>query len=157
RGSSWISDLKLRASYGMTGNFDIGNYDYVGHVVVQNYVLGQTLASGRVLTSLGNPVLGWERTREVNAGLDLSLFNNRVSLSAEAYQRHTDDLLLNVEIPQARGFSNVTQNMRRICNRGFDLALRSVNLDHGSFRWSSEFNRGVHRTTALAVCRLGTT
>ena len=156
RGASWISDLKLRASYGMTGNFDIGNYDYVGHVVVQNYVLGQTLASGRVLTSLGNPVLGWERTREVNAGLDLSLFNNRVSLSAEAYQRHTDDLLLNVEIPQSSGFSNVTENMGRIRNRGFELALRSVNVDRRSFRWSSEFNIAVNRNKVLALGRGGT-
>ena len=156
RGASWISDLKLRASYGMTGNFDIGNYDYVGHVVVQNYVLGQTLANGRVLTSLGNPVLGWERTREVNAGLDLSLFNNRVSLSAEAYQRHTDDLLLNVEIPQSSGFSNVTQNMGRIRNRGFELALRSVNVDRRSFRWSSEFNIAVNRNKVLALGSGGT-
>ena len=156
RDVSWISDLKLRTSYGITGNFDIGNYDYVGHVVKQDYVLGQTLAGGRILTSLGNPVLGWEKTREVNVGLDLSLFNNRLSLTAEAYQSHTEDLLLNVEIPQSSGFSNVTENRGRIRNRGFELALKAVNVDRRSFRWSSDFNIAFNRNKVLALGRSAT-
>jgi TonB-linked SusC/RagA family outer membrane protein len=156
RNASWISDLKLRTSYGTTGNFEIGDYDYLGHVVVQNYVLGQGLANGRFLNSLGNRVLGWERTREVNLGMDLSLFNGRLSLTAEAYQSHTEDLLLNVEIPQSSGFSSVTENRGRIRNRGFELALRSLNVDGKSLRWSSDFNVALNRNKALALGPSGT-
>ena len=70
---SWLNDLKLRASYGQTGNNDIGNYSYVGRIKVgsaNDYVLNNTLASGRTLNTLGNPDLGWEKTSEVNVGLD---------------------------------------------------------------------------------------
>lgn len=105
-----LDDLKLRASYGVTGNFSIGNYPYLGQVGIQNYILGGGLASGRSLNTLGNPNLGWERTHEYNIGLDASLFGSRVTFAANYYRSYTEDLLLNVQIPQSSGFSSVTEN-----------------------------------------------
>ena len=129
---SWLNDLKLRASYGQTGNNDIGNYDYVGRInggSANDYVLNNALATGRALGTLGNADLGWEKTSEVDVGLDLAMFNNRISFTADAYNGITKDLLLNVEVPQSSGFATVTRNTGRVRNRGIELGMHTIKVD----------------------------
>jgi TonB-linked SusC/RagA family outer membrane protein len=148
---SWLSDLKLRAAYGQTGNNDLGNYSYVGQVGINDYLLNGTLASGRTLNTLGNPDLGWEKTKEVDVGLDLALFNNRVSFTADAYNGITHDLLLNVEIPNSSGFATVTKNTGRVRNRGLELGLHTINVSRGAFQWTSDLNVAMNRSLVLAL------
>jgi TonB-linked SusC/RagA family outer membrane protein len=137
---SWISDLKLRASYGYSGNFEIGNYTYMSQIISSNYLLNGGLVGGRSMGTLGNPELGWERMRELNVGLDVGLITDRVYLSIDAYKRNTTDLLLNVEVPQSSGFATVTENRGDVQNTGIELALTSQNIQTDNFSWTSNLN-----------------
>lgn len=151
RGVNWIDDLKLRFSWGETGNNNIGNYDYISRVTSQNYVLGGGLASGRVVSSLGNDLLGWETTRETNLGLDVTLLNNRINLSAEVYQSYTTDLLLDVEIPLSSGFTTIKENRGKVRNRGIEVALQTTPVRRSNFVWISSFNVSANRNVVLEL------
>ncbi|MFC6099648.1 TonB-dependent receptor [Olivibacter domesticus] len=149
----WLNDLKFRASYGFTGNFNIGNYSYMSNIGTNDYVFNGTLASGRVMNTLGNPSLGWEKMREFNAGVDFVGFNNRLTFSIDYYHRNTQDLLLNVEIPESSGFSTVTENRGDVLNKGLEFALNSVNIAKDDFNWSTSFNISFNRNKVLALGR----
>lgn len=153
KNSSWIDELKLRASYGFTGNFNIGNYPYMSNIGTRDYVFNGTLGSGRVMTTLGNPNLGWERMRELNLGLDFNFLDNRINLTADFYNRNTQDLLLNVEIPQSSGFGVVTENRGDVRNRGVELGLNTYNILHENFEWSTQLNVSFNRNKVLALGR----
>jgi len=153
KNASWIDELKLRASYGFTGNFNIGNYPYMSQIGTRDYVFNGTLGSGRVMTSLANPNLGWERMRELNIGLDFNFLNNRINLTADFYNRNTQDLLLNVEIPQSSGFGTVTENRGDVRNRGVEVGLLSHNIVSDNFEWSTNFNISFNRNKVLALGR----
>lgn len=150
---TWLDDLKFRASYGFTGNFNIGNYSYMSNIGTNDYVFNGTLASGRVMNTLGNPSLGWEKMREFNAGIDFVGFNNRLIFSVDYYHRNTQDLLLNVEIPESSGFSTVTENRGDVLNKGLEFALNSVNIAKDNFNWSTNFNISFNRNKVLALGR----
>jgi TonB-linked SusC/RagA family outer membrane protein len=150
-GVGFMQDLKLRASMGYTGNNQIGNYPSLGNVGRNDYVFGTgaTQIAGRTLNSLQNPNLGWERTREVNLGLDASFLDRRAALTLDAYRRKTTNLLLSLELPQASGFSSVTANQGAVQNSGFEAGLNTTNVDTRRFRWTSNMNFSVNRNKAL--------
>ena len=159
---SRIDDLKLRASYGRTGNNNIlgtnnaiNNYAYVGGLGVNNYVLNNGLAAGRGLSSFGNADLGWEQTEEADVGFDVATFGSRVSLSGDFYRRDTKRLLLNVQVPQSSGFANVTENTGRLRNQGVELALRTENVRRRAFSWTSDVNVAMNRNRVLALDATG--
>ncbi|WP_143305618.1 SusC/RagA family TonB-linked outer membrane protein [Chitinophaga vietnamensis] len=151
RSSATISDLKLRVSYGFTGNFNIGNYSYMSNIGTSDYVLNGALAGGRVMNTLGNPALGWEKMRELNIGIDVGLWKDRVYLTADIYKRNTQDLLLNVEIPQSSGFGTVTENKGDMENRGLELGISSRNIETRRFTWTTNFNISFNRNKVLAL------
>lgn len=151
--AEWMNELKLRASYGFTGNFNIGNYSYMSNIGTRDYVFNGTLASGRVMNTLGNPNLGWEKMRELNIGFDFSLLGSRLLLSADFYNRNTQDLLLNVEIPQSSGFGSVTENRGDVRNRGLELAISSQNVVADDFNWSTNLNISFNRNKVIALGR----
>lgn len=151
--TEWINELKLRASYGFTGNFNIGNYSYMSNIGTRDYVFNGTLASGRVMNTLGNPNLGWEKMRELNVGFDFSLLDNRLLLSADFYSRNTQDLLLNVEIPQSSGFGSVTENRGDVQNRGIELAVNSQNIAKDDFGWNTNLNISFNKNKVIALGR----
>lgn len=153
KNSTWIDELKLRASYGFTGNFNIGNYSYMSNIGTRDYVFNGTLGSGRVMTTLANPNLGWERMRELNLGIDFNFLDNRVNLTADFYNRNTQDLLLNVEIPQSSGFGTVTENRGDVRNRGVELGVLSHNIVSNNFDWSTNFNISFNRNKVIALGR----
>src|SRR5690606_26811874 len=101
---TFMNDAKLRFSLGYTGNNQIGNYPALGVVNRGDYLFNNVVAPGRVLTTLQNPELGWERSREINVGFDAGFFDNRISMVADFYRRKTEDLLLSLELPIASGF-----------------------------------------------------
>ncbi|WP_028376183.1 SusC/RagA family TonB-linked outer membrane protein [Leeuwenhoekiella sp. MAR_2009_132] len=131
-----INDAKFRFSAGQTGNEAIGNYTSQGEFAVGVNYLDY---SGAAPTVMPNAGLTWETTTQYDAGLDLSLWNNRVSLTTDYYVKLTEDLLYNVPIPRTTGFSFITQNIGSIENKGFEFTLTTRNLV-GDFKWDTNFN-----------------
>lgn len=140
-----VSDLKLRVSYGVTGNFLIPNYGSFGLLGASDYINGsQNVISGVAPGSIGNDDLTWETTRELNVGLDAGFFNNRLSLAADYYQSTTSDLLLNVSLPAATGFETFLTNIGEVENRGLEFVLTTENLV-GDFSWTTDINFSTNR------------
>lgn len=150
KNATWLSDLKLRASYGRTGNFNIPNYQYAASIGSSNYSFGGGLANGRVSGSIANQNLTWEKADELDLGLDLSVFKSRLGLTFDFYNRITSDLLLNAELPSASGFSTSTINLGKVRNRGFEIGLTSKNLT-GEFTWSTNANISINRNIVLEL------
>ncbi|MEZ2443662.1 SusC/RagA family TonB-linked outer membrane protein [Chitinophaga sp. RCC_12] len=151
KSSRIFSDLKIRASYGFSGNFNIGNYTYMSSIGTSDYVLGGALNGGRVMNTLGNPNLGWEKMRELNIGVDVGLLKDRIYLTIDAYKRNTQDLLLNVEVPQSSGFTTVTENSGDMENKGLEIGISSRNIESKSFTWTTNFNIAFNRNKVLAL------
>ncbi|HTN35550.1 MAG TPA: TonB-dependent receptor [Arachidicoccus sp.] len=148
---SALSQLKLRASYGITGNDQIGNFTYLSRLVSSNYVFGNGLASGRMISSISNPNLAWERTAEVNLGVDLGFLNNKITFTADFYQSRTRSLLLNLNIPSSSGFSTTITNVGKVQNKGFELALNTINMSTKDFHWTSNVNFTLNRNKTLEL------
>lgn len=147
---SWISNLKLRASYGRSGNFNIGNYSYSSNISGSNYSFGGQLANGRVSTSISNRDLTWETSDELDLGIDLSVLRGRVNVTLDYYNRITTGMLYNSEIPFSSGFGSALINEGKIRNRGFEIGVVSNNLV-GEFTWNSNLNISINRNMVLAL------
>jgi len=145
-----INNLKLRASYGATGNNQIPNYGPIGLLGASNYVYGSELATGLMLTNIPNPDLRWERTNMLNLGVDVAFLQDRFRLSAEFYHSVTNDLLLNVPVPDITGFATQLTNVGKLRNRGFELNINSRNIDR-DFKWSTDFNLSLNRNKVLQL------
>lgn len=147
-----IDFLKLRASYGKVGNNNIGNYTYLSGVNQTNYVFNNILASGSSLSGIGNSNLTWETTAGYDVGLDLSMFNNRLSFTYDYYKKKTDGLLYAIDIPVQSGYNSVTSNIGRFDFWGHEFSVDSRNLV-GALKWSTSFNISFNRNL---VRKLGT-
>lgn len=132
----FLSDLKLRASYGFTGNERIGDFQFLGTWASVTY----SGSSGVGPAALVNPLLQWERTREANIGLDASFLSGRFNVTIDAYDNLTDKLLFAQPIPQTTGFATVQGNIGKVSNRGAELTISTVNVDRNGLRWSTDLN-----------------
>lgn len=130
-----FSFLKLRASYGLTGNSEIGNFDALGLFQGTSYAG----ISGLRPTSVASPDLQWETTAQLDIGIDFGILNDRISGEIDYYFKDTEDLLLNVQVPATTGFGVVTQNVGKLENRGFEVVLNTDNLV-GDFKWTTSLN-----------------
>jgi TonB-linked SusC/RagA family outer membrane protein len=156
RNNRVISDLKLRASWGVTGN-----QNGIGNFAAQGLWQGGTGYQGNPGISpqqLGNPDLQWERTRQINVGADISLFNDRVGFEVNVYNKYTTNGLLQLALPGTTGFSSYWSNAAEISNKGFELGLNTVNIQGGGgptgrLTWSTSFNiaQNVNRIEKLAT------
>lgn len=151
--TGFIDDLKLRGSYGLAGNNNIGNYTYLPGVVIDNstnflnntnYVLGGGLASGVRVNALANPDLGWESSRQVDAGLDLSLLRGRIYFIGEYYIRDTKNMLQTIDVPSVSGFESGIANIGEVRNHGWEFSLSTRNFTQ-AFRWSTDVNIAFNR------------
>lgn len=146
-----ISELKLRASYGLSGNNSFSNYyPYVGSVGATNYAFTNNLVTGLAMSSLGNSGLSWERNQQLDLGIDIGLFRNRVTLSVDYYDRITKDLLLSVNVPTLTGFGSAFKNIGKMSNKGFEFGVNSYNLT-GAFTWNTSANLSFNRNKVLAL------
>ncbi len=145
-----VSFLKFRASYGVTGNNNIGNYTQYSYVVDTNNPVDDVYYSGKSMAGLNNNYLGWENTTEVNLGLDLSFLKNRINLSYDYFQRVTDNLLYSVEIPISSGYFNYVTNIGKIAFWGNEFIVNTKNLV-GDFKWTTDFNISFNRNKALEL------
>lgn len=141
-----ITNLKLRASYGTTGNASIGNYQWQS---LYSYSLQYGGLPASRAVQVQNPNLTWEKARMTNVGINLGLFN-RIHLTIDAYQKVTDDLLYNVILPGTTGFNSVIRNVGSIRNRGIEIALSTENIQ-GAFQWTTDFNISFNRNKVLLL------
>jgi TonB-dependent starch-binding outer membrane protein SusC len=135
---SFINDLKLRGSYGLTGNQNNIN-DYASRGLWgagANYLS----APGTLPTQLANPNLKWESTRQADIGLDASFFNNRLSITSDIYDKFTSNLLINLPLPVTSGFSSILENAGQMDNKGIELSISSTNVNLEHFKWTTNFN-----------------
>ncbi len=146
----FISDFKLRASYGVTGNNAIGNYRAISLLNTSNYIIGDALAPGTVPGSLANPDLGWESQSQVDIGADISFFNNRISIITDLYDKRNKDMLFNVQTPSVTGFTSAVVNLGEVQNKGFEFTLNTRNLT-GAFMWNTNFNITFNHNKVLSM------
>ena len=147
----FISDLKIRGSWGISGNNLISNYASQGLLGVSRTVSNGQVVSGIIPTSLSNTNLTWEQSVQKDFGVDLSLFNNRLSIIADVYATRKKDLLLNVTLPAASGYSSSVQNIGEVENKGVELAISSENVRTEKFQWQTNFNISTNKNKVLAL------
>jgi len=137
---SWIDQIKVRASYGKTGNQGVAPYQTQALVSRTAYAYGTSAAYGYRPNTIGNPDLKWEASASKNIGVDFSFFSGRVSGSLELYQTNTTDLLLSDQLPTSTGFNAVTRNVGETRNKGIELGITTVNVNSkGGFKWTTDF------------------
>ncbi|MDQ1141690.1 SusC/RagA family TonB-linked outer membrane protein [Pedobacter agri] len=140
KSSETISLLKLRASYGLTGNAEIGNYSARGLFSGTGAYGG---VAGQIPSRIANPDLTWEKTKQLDLGLDFGILKNRITGTFDFYQKNTTDLLLDVPIPQTTGFATITQNLGKLKNTGFELGINTENFV-GAFKWSTVLTAAIN-------------
>lgn len=145
-----ISYLKLRASYGFTGNFNIGNFSQYGVIGSANYVFDGAVVPGRALTNLGNADLTWETTKQLNIGLDIGLLKDRINLSFDYYNKYTDDLLYQEDIPAGSGFFSVQSNIGEFKFWGYELVVATKNIV-GTLKWNTDLNISANRSKTIQL------
>jgi len=138
---NWVTQLKLRAGFGVTGNAAIDPYSTKGRLEAIFYPFGATSTAGQLnVTTLANQELGWEKTSQYNFGLDYSIFKSRIYGSLDFYTSHTTDLLLRKSIPSVTGYLDTYANIGETKSKGADLTLNSINVKTSNFEWSSTLN-----------------
>ena len=159
--SKVLSNGKLRASWGLTGNNRVGEYDYYALLSMLKSKTGTYISNGsnsstvypfeNNLNSIGvapisilNEDLKWETTEQWNVGLDLGFFDERISMNFDWYWKTTRDLLLDATLPQTTGFFSAMKNIGKVRNSGIELTLNTVNIDRAGFKWSTNFNIAFH-------------
>ncbi|TZF81830.1 TonB-dependent receptor [Pedobacter sp. BS3] len=150
---AFISNAKLRLSYGVTGNNQIGNYATypgIGISGSSGYIFSDGYVSGAYLSSLGNAGLKWESTGQADIGLNLGFLKDRISLEVDAYRKKTYDLLLNAQLSPSTGYPNATKNIGKVQNQGLEFTLSTVPVN-GKFRWTSDFNISFNRNKVLEL------
>ncbi|MDR2680507.1 MAG: TonB-dependent receptor [Tannerella sp.] len=150
RNVEWLSSLKLRASYGVTGNNQIPNYGSIALLSSQQYIWGSNVQRGLYPGTTSNPSLRWEKTGQFDFGFNAGLFNNRIYAEADYYHSRTNDLLLNVPVPAITGFTRQLTNIGKVQNQGFEFLLTSRNLT-GAFRWTTDLNLSLNRNRVLST------
>ncbi|MGK9121064.1 TonB-dependent receptor [Olivibacter jilunii] len=147
-----ISSLKLRGSYGLTGNFQINNYAFQSLLGQANYVFGGSgatdLYSGLYQQTPGNNQLGWEKTSAFNLGVDIGIFKERLHATIDAYTNNTSDLLLSVPVPQSSGYNTNLTNIGKVNNKGLEISLFGDN-QIGQFHLSNSANISFNRNKVL--------
>lgn len=152
-----ISDLKFRISYGVIGNQNIAPYQSLALVgpYSEGVFNGTEIYTGREPLTFVNKDLKWESTRQLDIGVDASFFNNRLTLTADYYQKKTYNLLLSSPIPTTSGFTSTLLNIGNIVNKGFDFDVRSTNTT-GAVRWNTSLNVSINRNSVTHLANNNT-
>ncbi|QRQ63763.1 SusC/RagA family TonB-linked outer membrane protein [Sphingobacterium multivorum] len=143
-----LNDLKLRASYGRTGNQGVNAYQTRAYLAVANYPLGGALSSGFAEVDWRgalNKTLKWETTDQYNLGLDMAFLNNRIQFTIDAYYKKTNDLLQNVNIASSNGMRTQWVNSGYVTNKGLELTGKFVAVDRDAFKWNIDANISFNR------------
>ncbi|MDR1408646.1 MAG: TonB-dependent receptor [Tannerella sp.] len=147
----FVSNLKPRVSYGLTGNSETGPYASQGGLGNYTTIFGGAQASGIGVSSLANPELKWEKTSQINGGIDIGLFDNRVNIEADIYYKKTVDMLLGAPVPASSGYTSITKNIGSMENKGFELSLNTVNISTKDFSWETTFNISFNKNKVIQL------
>ncbi|MEX0906515.1 MAG: TonB-dependent receptor [Balneolaceae bacterium] len=147
---TWLADLKFRGSWGITGNNSIGNYSSLATMSASNYIIDGSFAPGQRLSSFANPELGWEQSNQINFGLDVALFDNKLDFTVEFYEKITNDMLLPVRIPVISGFQSTFTNIGKVENKGLEFAV-GYRTSGQDFSFRSNFNIAFNRNKVLEI------
>jgi TonB-linked SusC/RagA family outer membrane protein len=148
--SDFLNDLKIRASWGLTGNNQIGDFSAQALLGQSNAIINGGIANGLSLATAPNSNLTWEQTSTVDVGLDIGFLNNRISASFDYYVATTDDLLLQVPVPAHSGFTTSLQNIGKVENIGFEAAIKA-NYDIGELKATTSFNFTTNQNEVLEL------
>lgn len=150
---TWLSNAKLRASWGLTGNNAVGNYAAYAALLSQNntgYTLDGKVIRGVVPTSLGNSTLKWESSEQIDLGLDLGFFQERLTFVMDLYRKNSHDLLMNAGMSPSSGYSTVIKNIGKIRNQGIEITVGFVPFKN-KFGWTSDFNISFNNNKVLEL------
>ncbi len=147
-----VSNLKLRTSYGITGNSEINTYASQS-LLGSGYgaIINNTRVTGVGTNRLANPNLKWEKTAQYDFGLELGLFKNRITIEADVYYRKTTDMLLAAPVPTSSGYASITRNVGSMENKGLEFALKTENIVSKDFSWNTTFNISLNRNKVLSL------
>ena len=155
-GLPFISNSKLRVSYGQNGNNRVGDFDAYPHLTLNNGGQGYSLNNqpptpGAYLSTLGNVFLQWEKTKQTDIGYEFGVLDNKISLEVDLYRRTTENLLLDADLPPSSGFGSAQENIGKLRNDGIEITLNTLNVTSGAFTWRSNFNISFNRNKILAL------
>lgn len=150
-----ISFLKFRASYGITGNFEIGNYTHIPTVRNIFYPFDDSPLVGRAPANIGDRNLGWENNKQFNIGADINLFSDRIQLTYNYYSRNTTDLLFNVDVPVSSGYNNLQTNIGELKFWGHEIAANATIHKNKDLTWNTNFNISFDRNKTKALSTEG--
>lgn len=156
RALPFISNSKLRASYGTTGNNRIGDFESLPRLTqtLDGYSFNNATPIGGVyISAVGNSSLRWEKVTTMDIGYELGMLDNRVALEVDLYRRTTNDLLLNASLPPTTGFSTALKNIGKLRNDGLEFTLNTVNIERRNFSWNSSFNISFNKNTIMELTR----
>ncbi|MBW3467833.1 SusC/RagA family TonB-linked outer membrane protein [Arthrospiribacter ruber] len=148
--TNWLSTVKVTTSWGLTGNQEIGLYQSLSQLNTVRNAFGNVIAIGLAPGRIPNPDLRWEKTNQINAGLEIGLFEDRVFFEAAAYYKRTQDLLLPLDLPRSTGFETILQNIGSVENKGLELAVNSTNIN-GRLKWVTNANITFNRNQVLEL------
>jgi TonB-linked SusC/RagA family outer membrane protein len=151
KNSETVSNLKLRLGYGVTGNERIPPYSYFASLGNTWYSSNGQLDLGLAPASRANPDLKWETTAQYNAGIDIGLFNNRLNLSVDAYEKNTSDMLLLTPLSSQTGYFSQFTNIGNIENKGVEIGITSYNIQNSKFTWSSSLNGAYNKNEVTSL------
>ncbi|MDP4151077.1 MAG: TonB-dependent receptor [Bacteroidota bacterium] len=155
----FVNDLKLRFSYGRSGNNNIGDYAAIPTVAAANYNFGGSspvASAGFVPNGIPNPFLKWETSNTYDAGLDATVLKNRINIIFDLYEKKNTDLLLTIPVPAATGATSSLQNIGSVQNRGLELSIGAVAVRTRNFQWSLNGNVAFNQNKVLSLGGLGT-
>lgn len=149
-----FSNLKLRGGWGLTGNNRIGDFDAYNLLNVSSssgYTFNEQYVPGAYQSNMGVPDLRWETTAQVNIGLDMGFFNQRVQAVVDYYKKNTSDLLLDAEMALSTGFNRVQQNIGEVENEGLEFSINTINIKNRDFTWSTSFNISFNKNRTVKL------
>ena len=146
-----INQLKVRLSYGLTGNQAIAPNQTASIANTVQYPFGGSALTGVIYNRMGNPNLNWESTTALNLGIDFGILKNRISGTVEVYKTKTKDILLRRNLPSITGYQNIWVNLGQMQNVGVDLNLRTVNIRSDDFRWETSLNFSTYKNKILEL------
>ena len=146
-----FSEVKLRGSYGQTGNTAIDPYQTAGSLAREAYVFGETSGFGYRPSLIANPDLQWEVSTQLNAGVDLAMLNDRVTATFDFYRTRTTNLLLERQLPPTSGFASVLENIGETQNTGYELSLNTTNISTSAVTWTTDFTFFTNREKILSL------
>ncbi|MGD0342002.1 MAG: TonB-dependent receptor [Bacteroidales bacterium] len=148
---NWINELKLRVGYGVTGNSAVSSYTTMGPLTQYSYVFNVAPAIGYIPMTMANPDLKWEKTAQLNFGLDFSVLKDRISGTIEYYKSNTYDILMSRTIPVVTGYPNILYNIGKMKNSGLEITLSTVNLQISGFRWKTDLNFTTNKEAIVSL------